>query len=234
MEKQGFGFLYELLQTDCHKHIMNSVKKLRGSVTEQKWDGINSRLIMTSSIVYGGFSALCKIVDIKDLFANVGSPNTKKVMLNEIKNMLNKAQKLTEEQGILDIFFSIFHTIYLQGKIEGFVEMVTNKDVPSGIRFSLDPVLNEVLSYDRRNRNYLEGVKRGDIETRIRERFNVSSDPEKKYGQDVNFFTLPLNEMREDYGVSFMKIERDDRDIKPDFDRPVKTEEVVDTGSVPF
>jgi len=102
--------------------------------------------------------------DLADVFKDAGDNVTKDSMTLEMHEYLMKAQKLTEEQDMLEIFFEIMSVLYLNDKIDSFVKLMPSEELPEAIRFRIAPVLNEVLASDKRNRNYLIGVKRSDVE----------------------------------------------------------------------
>lgn len=203
-EGKGFGFLYEVLNSGMGPEVMDTVNKVRRQITNQKW-GMNSRLIYTLGVVYGCFSILQRKLNLKPLFKEIEDEISKASMLNEMHVYLQKAQDLTDEQDMLELFFEIMQILYLKGNIDDFVHALPSSDLPDQIRFQVSSVLNEILAYDRRNRNYLSGVKRSDIEHRICTQFGVEKEAE------TNSFTLDLKAINEDYGISFKKMKEQEK-----------------------
>jgi hypothetical protein len=231
-ERRAFGFLKHVIKTDLTAAIVaraNTLRKIVVSGNErleiEPATSIESRIALNYSIIYGAFAVLYAMPEVRGVFDEAEAQAVKdkkdpvqeglkfgaKDIVSEIRGIVNKAQSTSHAQGTLDTFFSLFQSVYFQNHIG---DMVTvSWDAKEGIgtlRFQLDPVLNEVLAYDRRTgQNKMGSMKKGDIESRIRKDLRI--DPEQVGGATV--YTLPLEDLHAEYGVTFRKI--DDLSHKP-------------------
>lgn len=228
----GIGFLLEVLKSGMNETVMNTIQRTRELVVENRWEGASSRIIWTYSVVYGCFCSLYEYFDLEDIFRPYDGEITWNTLLKEIKMVVTKAEGIVAEQDKLRGFMSIAQTLFLQGKVDAFVQERDFKNERS-LCLNIDGLFNEVLSYDRRSRGILDGVQLSDITHQLRDDLGIQPQQVRIQGDLSPAYVIPVVELNEAFGLTFSKAKEimtsDMTSIAPEED-----ETIYDDGGAPF
>lgn len=202
----GFGFLIQALNSSVDKKILDTIFRIRTEIDNKHWQGVNHRIALTYSVIYGAFASMCECMGVGSIVKACEPSFCLGSLLDEIHDGMKSAHDLVHDQDILSVFFSYFNSLYIRDNLKGSAMIQERKDLRYMV-FNLDSVFNEIINYDSRGRRAMQGIQKEDISQRIRLKFGVLSSPGRIDGRMIRCYSIPIQRVIDSYGVSFEGID---------------------------